>query len=97
MKNSVAYIVDKLQEKLGRTDLVDFVEKLVNNDSEYHRLVSIENLGNYLACEYDDLEEAYETLVKAQEDGFGDEFAFNYVDVWAEVENISVDSILESI
>ena len=97
MEKSLAYIVDKLQEKLGRTDLVDFVENLINSDPEYQKFKSIQNLGNYLACDYDDLEEAYETLLKAQEDGFGDEFAFNYVDVWAEVENISVNTILESI
>jgi hypothetical protein len=97
MEKSFTYIVDKLQEKLGRTDLSDFVENLINTDPEYQKFKSIENLGNYLACNYDDLEEAYDILVKAQEDGFGDEFAFNYVDVWAEVENISVNMILESI
>lgn len=97
MEKSLAYIVDKLQEKLGRTDLFDFVENIVDKDIDYQRLKSIENLGNYLSCDYDELEESYDKLINAQNDGHGQEDASNFVLVWGEVEYFTVNEILELI
>lgn len=97
MKKSLAYIVDKLQEKLGRTDLLDFVENLIDKDIDYQRLGSIENLGNYLSCDYDELENSYNKLIDAKNDGHGESFAYEFVEVQLNFELFSVNEILELI
>jgi uncharacterized Zn finger protein len=95
MKNSLKFVIEEIQKKLNRTDLIDIVEYITKNSEEYYILKVKENLSYYLSCDLEDLEDAYNQLRDAQDSGNGDDNANKYVSVWEPLEHFTVDDILE--
>lgn len=62
------------------------------------RLSITRSAGNFLSEQPNgDLYGAYKELKQAQEDGYGDKLADNYVVVWQPLEHMTVDQIVEVI
>jgi len=96
MDTAFEYILTKINERLRMDiDLIPLADDIIVNDPEFNRLNTLNKLGFYLSS--DDLENDYDELIKASEDGLGDSYARDFVSVWEPIEHFTVDEILDLI